>query len=154
VREARRMVGDYVWTENPISHQMQQTRSVGLGSYSFDVHWVTLFLDTNATLPQPTIAMEGRVNDNAGQDAFAIPYDALLPKRSQLTNVLVPVASSMSHVRQNAVRMEPTWMILGHAAGAAAALAAKQRLPSVQAVDVDELQRVLVEQKQMLTWPQ
>ena len=85
---------------------------------------------------------------------FTMPFDAVLPKRSEVSNILAPVAISATHVRYNAVRMEPTWMILGHAAGAAAALAAKQRLPSVQAVDVDELQRVLVEQKQMLTWPQ
>ena len=85
---------------------------------------------------------------------FHMPFDAMLPKRSEVSNILAPVAISATHVRYNAVRMEPTWMILGHAAGAAAALAAKQRLPSVQAVDVDELQRVLVEQKQMLTWPQ
>jgi lysophospholipase L1-like esterase len=84
---------------------------------------------------------------------FTMPFDTMLPKRSEVSNVLAPVAISATHVRYNAVRMEPTWMILGHAAGAAAALAAKQRLPSVQAVDVDELQRVLVEQKQLLTWP-
>lgn len=152
VREARRMVGDFVWTENPISHEMQQKRSIGLGSYSFDVHWVTLFLDTNASLPQPTIAMEGRVNDNAGQDAFAIPYDALLPKRSQLTNLIVPVASSMSHVRQNAVRMEPTWMIMGHASGVAASMALRLNDGIVHDVSLLLLQHNLLTQKQML-WP-
>jgi hypothetical protein len=84
---------------------------------------------------------------------FTMPFDTMLPKRSEVSNVLAPVAISATHVRYNAVRMEPTWMILGHAAGSAAALAAKQRLPSVHAVDVDELQRLLVEQKQLLTWP-
>ena len=43
--------------------------------------------------------------------------------KAQLRNVLVAVAASMSHIRFNAVRMEPTWMIMGHGAGSAAALA-------------------------------
>ena len=80
-----------------------------------------------------------------------IPYDALLPKRSQLRNVVVPVASSMSHVRQNAVRMEPTWMIMGHAAGTAAAMALRSG-SAVQEVSVLQLQQTLLQQKQML-WP-
>ena len=71
---------------------------------------------------------EGRVNENRQeqdvrgvmQAPYRIPYDALLPKKSQLTNVIVPVAASMSHVRQNAVRMEPTWLVMGHASGTAA----------------------------------
>ena len=103
--------------------------------------------------------MEGRVNDKrqvpdnttAKTQAFGIPYDALLPKRSQLTNVIVPVASSMSHVRQNAVRMEPTWMIMGHAAGVAAAMALPDDV-AVHDVDVLQLQRLLLAQKQMI-WP-
>ena len=86
------------------------------------------------------------------QVPYRIPYDALLPKKSQLTNVIVPVAASMSHVRQNAVRMEPTWMIMGHASGTAAAMAAARSDGSVHDVNVLELQRALLVQKQML-WP-
>ena len=76
----------------------------------------------------------------------------MLPKRGEVSNVLAPVTVSASHVRYNAVRMEPTWMILGHAAGAAAALATKHGLASVHDVDVGELQQHLVEQKQLLFW--
>ena len=90
--------------------------------------------------------------DNANQTAFAIPYDAFLPKRSQLANVLVPVAASMSHVRQNAVRMEPTWMIMGHASGVAAAMAVRVHAGAVHNVSVPTLQRTLIEQGQMI-WP-
>ena len=85
------------------------------------------------------------------QAPYRIPYDALLPKRSQLTNVIVPVAASMTHVRQNAVRMEPTWMIMGHASGVAAAMA-EQTGATVQDLNVLQLQQTLLAQKQML-WP-
>jgi hypothetical protein len=97
-----------------------------------------------------------------GQAPFEIPYDAMLPKKAQLRNVLVAVAASMSHIRFNAVRMEPTWMIMGHGAGSAAALAlcAAEKAGSssqadVQTVDVTGaggLQEVLSAQKQKL-WP-
>ena len=86
----------------------------------------------------------------------------MLLKRRQLSNVLVPVAASMSHVRQNAVRMEPTWMVMGHvdgtwmvmghASGTAAAMAAARGEGSVHDVNVLQLQRELLTQKQML-WP-
>jgi hypothetical protein len=117
---------------------------------------VTRFVDDNVTLGQrPSIAMEGRVNDhrqgNVTSQAFSIPYDALLPKRTELTNVLVPVAASMSHVRQNAVRMEPTWMIMGQASGVAAAMAIRAS-GAVHDVNVLQLQRTLLTQKQMI-WP-
>jgi hypothetical protein len=83
------------------------------------------------------------------QAPYRIPYDAFLPKKSQLTNVIVPVASSMSHVRQNAVRMEPTWRIMGHASGVAAAMAVRGS-GVVQDVNVLQLQQTLLAQKQMI----
>ena len=114
-----------------------------------------------------SVAAEGRVNqDRDGKDSpgvmqapFRIPYDALLPKRAELTNVLVPVAASMSHVRQNAVRMEPTWMIMAHAAGSAAAMILQNSSESsssslaVQDLDVAALQRLLVEEQSQMIWP-
>ena len=126
-------------------------RSVGLGAYTFDCHWVSLYVDG------AQIAAEGRVNQNSeGKDVpgvaqapFQIPYDTMLPKRAELRNVLVPVAPSASHVRQNAIRMEPTWMIMGHAAGTAAAMAAKAG-SAVQDVDVPALQAQLLAQKQKI----
>ena len=59
------------------------------------------------------------------------------------------IVAAATHVRYNAVRMEPTWMILGHAAGVAATMAARERV-GVQDVDVSALQRTLVAQKQLV----
>ena len=69
-----------------------------------------------------------------------------------MSNLLVPVAVSATHVRYNAIRMAPAWMILGHAAGAAAAQVVRSQLASVGEVNVSTLQHVLVEQKQLLVW--
>ena len=42
-----------------------QKRSVGLGAYVFDCHWVTLYVEHNVTHGEkPYIAAEGRVNQN------------------------------------------------------------------------------------------
>ena len=76
------------------------------------------------------LVMEGRVNNGAAerpvsgviQAPFAIPYDAMLPALVEVSNLIVSVALSATHVRYNAVRMEPTWMLIGHAAGVAAAM--------------------------------
>ena len=158
VREARRMVGEFVWTEHDPPQAIQQ-RSIGLGSYSFDCHWVSLYIENPGT-DNATVAAEGRVNNGhdgkptggVTQAPYVIPYDAFLPKREQVRNLLVAAASSMSHIRQNAVRMEPTWMVMGHAAGSAAALALQEASGAVHRVNVSQLQRILTDQGQMI-WP-
>jgi len=156
VREAKRLVGDWVWTEHALDAN-KSSRSVGLGSYNFDCHFVSRLVDPTTSL----VVKEGRVKVKQEQpalsgvlmdQAFVMPYDAMLPQESEVKNLLVPVALSASHVRYNAVRMEPTWMILGHAAGVAAVLAVTDTSCIVNAVNVTHLQGVLVQQKQML-WP-
>ena len=83
---------------------------------------------------------------------FEMPYDAMLPQAAQASNVLGPVALSATHIRYNAIRMEPTWMILGQAAGVAAAMVAADASGAarVHDVDVTRLQATLVAQKQLL----
>lgn len=155
VREARRLIGDFVWTEHVPPEPLRQ-RTVGLGAYTFDCHWVSLYVARPTGQPA-YVAAEGRVNNGregshglgVHQPPYVVPYDALLPKRSQLTNVLVPVACSATHIRINAVRMEPAWMIQGHAAGTAAALAAANQT-KVQDINVSELQKALLVQKQKI----
>jgi hypothetical protein len=157
VREARRLVGDFVWTELDPPEALQ-SRTVGLGSYTFDSHWVSLYATANSSTPGAYVAAEGRVNHGRNgkpargvmQTPYVVPYDALLPKRAQLTNLLVPVACSSTHIRMNAVRMEPAWMIQSHAAGTAAAMALHAGGIAVHDVNVTELQALLVSQKQML----
>lgn len=87
---------------------------------------------------------------NVIQSPFEMPYDVLLPQRSEVSNVLSAVAISCTHIRQNAIRMEPTWMILGQAAGAAAAFAMQTNV-SVHDIDVGRLQKLLLGQRQKIT---
>ena len=82
---------------------------------------------------------------------YQIPYRSLTPKADQCENLLVPVSLSASHVAFCSLRLESTWMILGHAAGSTAALCARQGC-AVQQLDVPALQARLQQDKQVITF--
>ena len=185
VREARRLVGDAVFTGPQLNAGVApRGDSVGLGSYATDVHHaerVPCVLRPGAPPPgafpgpfprhaaspcdalQPGaapppnatvwVAMEGHGGDISAPDfVFELPFALLLPQRAQAVNLLAPTAPSASHVAFNSIRMEPQFMALGQAAGAAVALALAAG-SAVQDVDVPALQAELVRQGAKLHWP-
>jgi hypothetical protein len=141
VREARRLVGDYVMTQHDIERRFQQD-SVALGNFYLDVHPVEI------VVARHTILEEGNLG-NPPVRPYEIPYGALVSKRSEAENLLVPVCLSASHVAFSSIRMEPVWAMLGHAAGAAAAMAIRAGA-SVQDVPAAKLQALLREQGAIL----
>jgi len=119
--------------------------SVGLGSYNIDIHHVER-LAINASW----VKNEGW----AGlfpHFPFELPLGMLLPRRAEAANLLVPVAVSASHVGFNCLRLEPTWSILGQAAGTAAALAVAAGISAIQDLPVAALQQRLRHDGQLLT---
>jgi len=149
VREARRLVGDFVLTQNTPTPALLN-RSIGLGSYAYDAHTVQRVVHTEAG--GAWVVNEGEIMAQPPcylPRPYRIPFDTLLPQRKQLTNVLAAVPVSASHVAFTSLRMEPTWMIMGQAAGAAAALAASAGC-AVQDVDVEMLQALIVAHGQII----
>ncbi len=148
VRDARRLVGEHVLTEHDLGGARRQADVVALGSYNIDVREVER---TWRYLPEyertPAVFNEGYLS--VAVPPYPIPYRALVPRREDATDLLVPLCLSASHVAFASVRMEPTLMLLGHAAGVAAAQAARRGV-AVQDVDVDELQRDLRDAGQVL----
>jgi hypothetical protein len=142
VREARRMVGEYVMTQKDIQTELAKADTIGMGSYNSDSHNVQ-------RIPSPDGAVENEGDMQVPVTPYQIPYRVVLPKRQQVINLLVPVCFSASHVAYSTLRMEPQYMIIGQAAGVAAKLAVERGV-SVQDVDVPALQARLKAQKAVL----
>jgi hypothetical protein len=148
VRDGRRMLGEYVLRESDLLSARPQQDAVGYGSYNIDIREVER---TWRYLPEfePTPAVFNEGYLSVPVPPYPIPLRSLLPRREDSERLLVPICLSASHVAFGSVRMEPTLMLLGEAAGTAAALVAR-RGGAVQDVDVEELQRSLAERGQVL----
>jgi hypothetical protein len=117
IREARRMIGAYVMTENELMKRRPTPDSVGMGNYGIDSHNIQRYIT-----PEGHVQDEGDIG--VGLKApYEIAYGALTPQRGQADNLLVPVCVSSSHIAFGSIRMEPVFMILGQSAATAAALA-------------------------------
>lgn len=142
VREARRILGDRIFTEHDTMPAPGSVRAhvhkdaIAMGDYALNSH------GHNPAGPLYPHLVEG--DFSFGPAPFMVPYGTILPRT--LSNLLVPVAISASHVGYSALRLEPTWTALGHAAGLAAHLALKTG--DTRAVSLPKLQAMLHQQKQ------
>jgi FAD-dependent oxidoreductase family protein len=146
VREARRMVGEYVMSQKDIQTELTKPDSIGMGSYNSDSH------NVQRRPTEDGSAVENEGDMQVAVNPYEIPYRMLLPKRDQATNLLVPVCFSATHVAYSTLRMEPQYMILGQAAGIAAKMAIDARQP-LQAVDTKRLSARLLSQRAVLHRP-
>ncbi|MFL5955362.1 MAG: FAD-dependent oxidoreductase [Gaiellaceae bacterium] len=128
VRDGRRMLGAHVLTERDLLDARPQPDEVARGSYNIDIREIER---TWRYLPEyvrePAVFNEGYLS--VAVAPYPIPYRALTPRREDATNLLVSVCVSASHVAFGSLRMEPTLMMLGEAAGRAAAEAARRGVP-------------------------
>ncbi len=99
------------------------------------------------------VIREGKIaTGRDGAPPYAVGYDAIVPKRSECKNLLVPFAMSCSHVAFASIRMEPVFMVTSQSAATAACQAIDDGKP-VQEVDYAKLKTRLLADKQVLTWP-
>lgn len=149
VREARRMVGEYVLTEHDLLESRRHPDVIALGSYHIDVREVQRAWRWVYEHPQPLgmVFTEGYLSVPVAP--YPIPYRSLLPREEDCDNLLVPVCVSASHVAFSSIRMEVQYQMLGAAAGLAAAMSVARDV-SVHAVDVAALQHRLREAGQVL----
>lgn len=143
VREARRMIGQYVMTEHDCLLETDIPDSVGMGSYTIDSHNVQRYVK-----PDGYVQNEGDIGVGT-PGPYRIAYGAIVPKKEDCTNLFVPVAMSSSHIAYGSIRMEPVFMILGQSAATAAAMAIDGDLP-VQDVPYDKLRERLLADGQAL----
>lgn len=147
VREARRMKGAFVMTENELLKRRPTPRSVGMGSYTIDSHNVQRYIT-----PEGTVQNEGDIGV-ATRGPYEISYGALVPRKDECENLLVPVCVSSSHIAFGSIRMEPVFMILGQSAATAASLAIDADV-AVQELDYQRLRERLLSDGQVLEYEQ
>ena len=151
VRVARRMMGAYVMNENDVMQNGRRPRisdPVAMGSYSFAAHhhrYLAAPVDWPNGQRKDAVMLEGLLIGRIPNDApYPIPYRALTPRETDARNLLNPVTLSATHVAYSSIRMEPTFMMLGEAAGIAASLSVEAK-SSVQNVSYQNLRRRLVD---------
>ena len=146
VREGRRMVSEYIVTQEDCESKRTAEDSVGLASYPMDSHFCQrVVVEENGTT---TVRNEGGFGKSFPKP-YPVSYRAIVPKEDECANLLVPVCLSASHVAYGSIRMEPVFMILGQSAGAAASLAIEDGV-SVQEVDYAKLKERLLGRNQRL----
>jgi len=145
VREARRMIGDFVMTENELLKKRPTPQSIGMGSYTMDSHNVQRYIVKE---DKPYVQNEGDIGVST-QGPYEIAFGSILPKAEECENLLVPVCVSSSHIAFGSIRMEPVFMILGQSAATTASMAIENN-QAVQEVDYDKLRARLLADGQIL----
>ena len=143
VREARRMVSDYVMTQKNCEALTVAEDAIGLAAYGMDSHSVQRYVDANGYVQN-----EGNVEAH-GFKPYPISYGALVPKKEECQNLIVPVCVSSTHIAFGSIRMEPVFMVLGQSAATAAVLAIDANV-SVQEVPYPNLKEQLLKDRQRL----
>ncbi|MFT3700887.1 MAG: FAD-dependent oxidoreductase [Agriterribacter sp.] len=140
IREARRMVGEYVMTQANCEGKEIVTDGIGMAAYTMDSHnCQRIVIEKNGV---KMVKNEGDVQVG-GFPPYPVAYRSLIPKQQECTNLLVPVCLSASHIAYGSIRMEPVFMVMGQTAATAAVMAIDQHT-SVQQINIQKLQQELI----------
>jgi hypothetical protein len=143
VREARRMIGEYVMSEKTCRWQEKPADSVGLGAYNMDSH------NCRRVVRNGKAHNEGDVQ--VGVKPYPISYRSITPRAEECENLFVPVCLSATHIAYGSIRMEPVFMIMGESSAHAAVIALDEKIP-VQKVAYAKLSERLLKAGQVLEW--
>lgn len=145
VREARRMIGKFVMTENELLGKNETPGSIGMGSYTIDSHNVQRYVK-----PDGFVQNEGDIGVHI-KHPYTIALNSILPQQEECNNLIVPVCVSSSHIAFGSIRMEPVFMILGQSAGTLAAMAIDEK-KSIHDIEYDNLKVRLMTDGQILEY--
>jgi len=145
VREARRMIGEYVMTENDVLNKKAVPKPIGMGSYTMDSHNVQRYVT-----PEGFVQNEGDFGVPADRP-YQIDLGSILPKKEECLNLIVPVCVSSTHIAFGSIRMEPVFMILGQSAGTIASMAIDKK-KKIHDLTYEEIKAKLETDKQILKY--
>lgn len=143
IREARRMLSDYVMTQKNCEGIDIVEDPIGMAAYGMDSHHIQRYVDANGFVQN-----EGNVEAH-GFSPYAISYRSIVPKKEECKNLLVPICVSSTHIAFGSIRMEPVFMVLGQSAAIAACQAIDEK-KAVQEINYSLLQQRLLDNKQIL----
>ncbi len=143
VREARRMLSEFVMTEKVCRQIETPEDAVGLGAYNMDSH------NCRRIVRNGIAHNEGDVQ--TGVKPYPISYRSIVPKQADCENLFVPVCLSATHIAYGSIRMEPVFMILAESSATAACLAIDEKI-AVQKVSYARLREQLLKDGQILRW--
>ena len=143
IREARRMLGEFVMKEADALGKTTVPNPIGMGSYTLDAHQAQRYVKNDGFVQN-----EGDIGVHPDKP-YSIAYGSILPKEQECNNLLVPVCVSSSHIAFGSIRMEPVFMILGQSAATAAVLAINNKV-SPQRLPYQKLKDVLLKDGQRL----
>jgi FAD dependent oxidoreductase len=142
VREARRLISEYVMSERNCLRKEIVEDSVGMGAYNMDSHNTQRYVtDEGYAKNEGDIQIRTR--------PYPISYRSIRPKADECSNLLVPVCLAASHIAYGSIRMEPVFMVMGQSAATAAVHAIDQAC-TVQAIDYAKLKAQMLKDGQML----
>jgi hypothetical protein len=147
VREARRMIGTFVMTENEVLGKSEVKHPIGMGSYTMDSHNTQRYIK-----PDGFVQNEGDIGVKP-DIPYQIDLGSIMPQQVECQNLLVPVAVSSSHIAFGSIRMEPVFMILGQSAGMVASLALEKEV-KIHDLDYSTIKPKLLEVGQVLDYTQ
>jgi hypothetical protein len=144
VREARRMKGIFIMTENEIMGRSPISNPIGMGSYTMDAHNAQRYIT-----PDGYVQNEGDIGVQPAQP-YQIDMGSIIPVEDECKNLIVPVAVSSSHIAFGSIRMEPVFMILGQSAGIIAGIAL-EKSTGIHDLDYNDIRSKLLESGQVLS---
>jgi len=145
IREARRMISDYVMTQHNCEGRESVKDVIGLAAYTMDSHHVQRYVDKKGH-----VRNEGDV-EVGNFPPYPVSYRSIIPKSAECTNLLVPVCLSASHIAFGSIRMEPVFMLLGQVAATAAVQAIEEQ-EDIQRIGYKHLRTQLEKDGQVLVW--
>jgi hypothetical protein len=145
VREARRMIGEYIMTEDDVLGKRNVPRPIGMGSYSMDSHNVQRYVTADGFVQN-----EGDIGVTPDRP-YQIDLGAILPQPEQCNNLIVPVCVSSSHIAFGSIRMEPVFMILGQSAATLASMAVEEG-KTIYDIPFEKLKAKLLKDGQILEY--
>ena len=145
VREARRMISEYVMTEHNCRKKAVAQDSIGMAAYGMDSHNCQRIVQNGAARNEGDVQIHGL-------KPYGISYRSIVPSSHECSNLFVPVCLSASHIAFGSIRMEPVFMVLGQSSAIAASLAIDHDL-AVQKLDYQTLRPALIKANQVLERP-